>query len=130
VVVRLAGRAAVSFGRRLGILRDGGSCRRVSAQLVLCRVVSTPAIVQGYGAWSRDGGVGGGAGGLPLLGVCSQETSTPCTWSMVAFAFAFSPGGVQCGGRSAMAAVGVKSSAQAISKASASGAHDRGPLGE
>jgi hypothetical protein len=65
----------------------------VSAQLVLCRVVSMPAIVQGCGAWSRDGGVGGGAGGLPLLGVCSQETSTPCTWSMVAFAFAFSPGG-------------------------------------
>lgn len=101
--MRLAGRAAVCFGRRLGILGDGGSCRRVSAQLVLCRVVSMPASVRGCGAWSRAGGVGGGAGGLPLLGVCSQETSTPCTWSMVAFAFSQGGGTVrwaQCDGSS------------------------------
>jgi len=61
----------------------------VSAQLILCRVVSMPASVRGCGAWLRAGGVGGGPGGLPLLGVCSQDTSTPCTWSMVAVAFAW-----------------------------------------
>ena len=40
---------------------------------------------------------------LPLLGVCSQETSTPCTWSMVAFAFSQGGGTVrwaQCDGSS------------------------------
>lgn len=101
--MRLAEQAAVCFGRRLCILGDRGSCRRVSAQLVLCRIVSMPASVRGCGAWSRAGSVGGGAGCLPLLGVCSQETSTPCTWSMVAFAFSQGGGTVrwaQCDGSS------------------------------
>ena len=85
-MVRLGRRVAVGLGRRLAFLRDGGGCRRVSAQLVLCRVVSMAAIVRGSGAWLRAGVAGGGPSGLPLLGVCSQETSTPCTWSMVAVA--------------------------------------------
>jgi hypothetical protein len=66
--VRLAGRVAVSFGRRLGILREGGSCRRMSAQLVLCRVVSMLATVQRCDAWSRAGGCWRWSRRLTLVG--------------------------------------------------------------
>lgn len=121
-MVRLGRRVAVGLGRRLAFLRDGGGCRRVSAQLVLCRVVSMAAIVRGSGAWLRAGVAGGGPSGLPLLGVCSQETSTPCTWSMVAVAGKRSTTmrRGQCDGNPVQ-----QQEAGAISGAGASGAHDR-----
>lgn len=86
----------VSFGRE-GVA-DGCLRSWFSAELSVCLRLSNGAT---HGR--EPVGVGGGAGGLPLLGVCSQETSTPCTWSMVAVEF-LTGRGVRCVGHSAMAA--------------------------
>ena len=99
MVRSLAGRAGVSFGRRLGILRDGRSSRRVSAQLVLCRVVSMPAHVRGCGAWLRAGCVGGGPGAYPCWECVARKRRrrAPGPWSK---SQSRSQGGkVQCGVR-------------------------------
>jgi len=67
----------------LGILVEGDGGRGMLALLVLYRKWLTWPV-------SSDGLAHGGVGmmvvsmRLPLLGVCSQETSTPWTWSMVA----------------------------------------------
>lgn len=79
----LGGRVVGRWHRWLGVLVEGDGGRGVLSLLVLYRKWLTWLV-------SSDGLAHSGVGNmvvtmrLPLLGVCSQETSTPWTWSMVA----------------------------------------------
>ena len=81
----LRGRVVGRWHRWLGVLVEGDGGRGVLALLVLysewsARLVSSDGSAHSVVAMMAVMV----AMRLPLLGVCSQETSTPWTWSMVA----------------------------------------------